>query len=179
MPRTSTQEHVMTTQQHRASLARRQTEGRLHPRLVERRRLAALAELFTDAARKPDALYALTRRDPRCKLPDEKLRTLIHEGIGTGVISRERLVRYRLFQLLDDLAQFPDEAPASDVLYVRLMAEQAEALEAQARAQGLPTPANREHAVRETREAVAIQSIACAAYEIGALATASDFPGIR
>jgi hypothetical protein len=168
---------MKTTQRHRAALASRHTVAGPDPRLVTRRRLVAFAELFTDAPRKPAALYALTRKEPRCQLPDEKEYQLIVEGIAAGTISRDRLVSYVLFKLMTLLALYPDQVDTSDVLYVRLMAEQAEALEAQARAHGLPTPANREHAVRETREEIAIASLACAAYEQGALAMANSFPG--
>lgn len=130
--------------------------GRVSPQIEERRRLVAFAELFADAPRKPDALHALTRREPRCQLPDEKQRSMIHDGIRAGVVSRERIVRYRATQLLDDLAQFGDtDADAVDVCYVRAMIEIAEAVEAQTVARALPTDANRLAAVRETREAVA------------------------
>jgi hypothetical protein len=160
---------MKATQHHRAALAGRPTEG-LHPRIAHRRRLSAFVELFTDASRKPDAVYAIQRKDPRVKLYDEREREIIHQGIKDGVISRERIVRYRLSQLLDDLAQFPHDVPVSDVVYVRLMAEQAEALEAQAIARALPTSANRDAAVRETKDAIAMQHIACVALEQGTFA---------
>lgn len=152
----------MSTEFHRADLAVRPTRVRSHPRIEWRRRLNALAELFLDVARKPDALYALTRRVPRCKLPDEKLRTMIHDGIRAGQISRARLIRYRAAQLQDDFAQFPDEASSQQVLYVQLMLEQAEAIEAQTVAYAMPTEGNRVAAVRETREAITIAELQCA-----------------
>jgi hypothetical protein len=158
----------MTTQLHRSRLAPRQTQQpprrrhQVDERLQYRRRLIALCDLFSDAPRKPDAIYALQRKEPRCQLPDEKLRSLIHEGIRDGKISRERLIRFRALQLIDDFQQFSDEATAEDVLYVRAMLEHAEAIEAQTIAHTMPNDSNRAAALRETRECIAMQELLCA-----------------
>ena len=138
-----------------------------HPRLVRRRRLAAFVELFNDAPRKPDALYELQRAEPRVKgLPDDRQREIIHDGIRAALISRERIIRYRAQQLLDDFRQFPDEASATDVTYTRLMLEEAEAIEAQTIAHALPTPSNIDAAIRETRELVAVAELECRILEL-------------
>lgn len=152
-----------TTEPNRRALASCRTPARITPRLEMRRRLVALVELFTDAPRKPAAIYDVTRRAPRCQLPDEKHRALIHDGIRAGLISRERIVRYRAQQLLDDFAQFPDEASAKDALYVRLMFEAADCVKAQTVAQGMPTEGNCLDAVRETRELIAVAELQCCA----------------
>lgn len=156
----------MATRHHMAPLARHQITIRGAPitaRLAERRRLVAFAELFQHAARKPDALYALTRKEPRCALPDEKQRQMIHDGIREGVISREQIIRYRATQLLDDLAAFPDAGSAAEALYVPMVREIAQALDAQTVAHGVPTPANQDTAVRESKEAIAVLELHCAA----------------
>jgi hypothetical protein len=156
----------MSTERSRANLAVRPLPERVHPKLTARRRLNALVELFADATRKPDAIHAQTRKQPRSTLPDERERTLIDEGIASGAISPERLIRYRLFQLQCDLAQFPSAAPQlEELIYVRLVREEAEAIEAQAIARALPTPANRADAVRESKEAVAALSLYVAAVD--------------
>lgn len=152
-----------STESHRAPLARRPIPTGISPQLEHRRRRNAFVELFTDAVRKPAAIYALTRKEPRCQLPDEKQRALIHKGIRDGVISRARVIRYRASQLLGDFAQFPDEAGAIDVLYVQAMVEVAEMVEAQTIARAMPTEGNRDVAVRESREAVAVVELHCAA----------------
>lgn len=85
-------------------------------RLEQRRRLVAFCELFSDASRKPDAIYDLQRSEPRCGLPDEKQRSLIHQGIREGYITRDRLIRYRLSQILDDLEQFGIQGEPADAL---------------------------------------------------------------
>jgi hypothetical protein len=151
----------MSTEQHGLRLATHPTQHRIDPRMQHRRRLAAFIELWADAARKPAAVYALTRKDPRCKLPDEKQRTMIHNGIRDGMIARARIIRYRAAQLLDDLAQFPEESCPNDLTYVQTMLETAEAIEALTIAKGMPTEANRVAAVRETREAIATSELHC------------------
>lgn len=142
-------------------------QGDVTERLAARRRLVAFVELFADAPRKPDAIYDLTRAEPRCQLPDEKKHRLIHQGIKDGVISRERLIRYRATQLLDDLAAFPDAGTPAEALYVPFMKELAEAVDAQTVARGVPTPANVDHAVRETREAIVVAEFRCHALARG------------
>lgn len=154
-----------------------------HPRVVRRRRLEAFLELFSDARRKPPVIYELQRAEPRVTtLPDDRQREIIHDGIRAGLIPRERMIRYRAQQLLDDLAQYPDETSASgapsEALYVRLMTETAEAVEAQTLAHAMPTEANRERAVRETQESAAIAELQCRVLEM----TPRTFPvpmGVR
>lgn len=134
-------------------------------RLSYRRRVVAFCELWQDAKRKPDAIYQLQRAEPRAKLYSERERQLIHDGIRAGMISRERLVRYRLTQLLDDLAQFPGSTPVTDHLYAAAMREVGQAVEAQTLAHALATDEARTTAIRETREAVAAQELLVASYE--------------
>jgi hypothetical protein len=158
---------MFSTTKRRATLARCPHRGEarepMDPRMVFRRRREAFVELFADASPKPKAVNAITRTDPRTKLYDERQRAIIHAGIRDGVISRERIIRYRAQQLLDDFAQYPDEGGSSrEQLYVRLMLEQAEAIEAQTVAHALPSEGNRLAAVRETREAIAIAELQCA-----------------
>jgi hypothetical protein len=151
-----------TTEQNRAPLARRPLADRIHPRLEMRRRLSAFVELFADAPKMPAALNNLTRAEPRTKLYDERQREVIHAGIRDGLICRERLIRFRASQLMDDFAQFPDEASAHVVTYVRLMLEEAEAVHAQTIAHAMPTPGNIDTAIRETKKLVAVAELECA-----------------
>lgn len=153
----------MSTEHQGSQLALRQTRHPISPRIEYRRRLVAFIELFADAVRKPDAIYALTRKEPRCRLPDDKQREMIHDGIREGMISRARIIRYRAAQLLDDLAQFPEESCPKDLLYIQAMIETAEMVEALTVAQGVPTETNRVTAVREAREAIATSELHCSA----------------
>lgn len=134
-------------------------------RLSYRRRVVAFCEMWQDAKRKPDAIYQLQRKDPRAKLYAERERKVIHDGIRAGLIPRARLIRYRLTQLLDDLAQYPGTAPTTDHLYAAAMREVAEAVEAQTMAHALPTDEHRTIARTQTREAVAAQELLVASYE--------------
>jgi len=152
----------MSTEHQGSRLAPRQTRHSISPRLEYRRRLVAFIELFADAVRKPQAIYDLTRREPRCQLPDEKQRAIIHQGIRDGVISRARIIRYRAAQLLDDFAQFPDESCPNDLLYVEAMIQTAEWVEAMTVAHGMPTEANRVCAVKEARDAIVAAELHCA-----------------
>jgi hypothetical protein len=152
------------TQFHRAALASRHSEP-VSPALAIRRRLVAFAELFTDAARKPDALYGLQRKEPRCQLPDEKQRTMIHDAIKAGTISPARIIRYRLFQLQDDLAQYSKPVELADVCYTHVAKELGEAVEALAVARMQPTPGNIDAARRESAEASVASSAFCGALD--------------
>lgn len=129
-------------------------------RLVCQRRKDAFVELFSNASRKPDALNELTRAEPRIKgLYDDRHRTLIHDGIRAGYITREQVIRYRASQVRDDLAAFPDARQADDTLFCALMTEAGEMVEAQVVARGQPTPENVERAVRETDEAISVAAM--------------------
>jgi hypothetical protein len=151
----------MSTEYQGSQLALRHTRHPISPRLEYRRRLVAFMELFADAVRKPAAIYALSRKEPRCRLPDDKQREIIHDGIRDGLISRARIIRYRAAQLLDDFAQFPEESGPKDLLFVEAMLQTAECVEALTVAHGLPTEANRIAAVRESREAIATTELHC------------------
>jgi hypothetical protein len=139
--------------------------ARLTDRLAASRRKDAFIALFVRYERKPDAIYELTRAEPRCQLPDEKQRALIHAGITDGMISRQQIIQYRAAQLIDDLAQFPDAHIVADAQYVPLMTEIAECAEALTVARGIPTPANIETAKREAAEAAAAIHLYSAARE--------------
>lgn len=125
-------------------------------------RKAAFLALYADAKRKPDDVYELSRAEPRCALPNEKERGMLHRDIRAGLIPRDRLVAYRRAQLLDDLAQYPDSAPATEVLHVELMTQTAEMVHACTVAEGMPTLANRRAKVKETRDVLALAAIVCA-----------------
>jgi hypothetical protein len=127
----------------------------LTDRLAASRRKDAFVALFARYERKPDAIYDLTRAEPRCQLPDEKQRALIHDGIRASVITREQIIQYRAAQLIDDLAQFPGAEAVADAQYIPLMTEIAECVEALALVRGVPTPTNVERARKEASEASA------------------------
>lgn len=135
--------------------------------IADRRRCVAFCELFSDAPRKPDFVYELQRRDRRHQLPDERQRRLIHDGIREGYISRERVIRYRAAQLLDDLAAFPSNTPANERLLAVMLREIGEAIEAHIVAEGTPSSENRAGAVREGRQAIALIERRNAALEQG------------
>lgn len=135
--------------------------------IADRRRCVAFCELFSDAPRKPDFVYELQRRDRRHHLPDERQRRLIHDGIREGYISRERMIRYRAAQLMDDLSAFPNDTPANERLLAVMLREIGEAIEKHVIAEGTPSFENRADAVREGREAVAILELRNAALEQG------------
>ena len=160
---------MLTTTNRRSPLARRHhIEPRwLHDHSVWRERRDQFAALFADAHPKPPEIIAITRAEPRTKLYDERQREIIHAGIRAGMISRERLIRYRAQQLLDDLAQFPAQASTGDVVYVRAMLETAEMVEAQTVAHAIPTETNRMTALRETREAIAVAELMCVILDQG------------
>jgi hypothetical protein len=125
-----------------------------------KQRRDAFVALFANAPRKPDALYELTRAEPRSVvIGDEKQRRLIHEGICAGYITREQVIRYRASQVRDDLAQFADARQADDTLFCALMTEAGEMVEAQVVARSMPTSSNVERAVRETDEAIAVAMV--------------------
>ena len=141
----------------------------VEPRLAHRRRLVAFAAMFSDAERQPQAVYGLTRKQPRVKLPDERERRIIHQAIRDGKTTPERVIHYRLFQLQDDLAQFDDSPALQDLLYLELVREQIEAIDAQSLAHAIPTPAHLDAAVRETEEASLVGRAFCALVRSGRL----------
>lgn len=148
-------------------------------RFALRRLRNALADVIRDPAalsgqRTPEPAYPwhdLTRETPRAALPFEKERAMLHAAIRQGCTTREKIVRYRAAQLLDDFAQFPDEGRALDVLYTNLVTEEAEAIEAQTIAHALPTETNREAAIRESREAIGVMELECKVLELYPLPT--------
>lgn len=143
-----------------ANLAVRQTPP-LTPAIARRRRTVAFYEMFADASRKPSSVYALTRKEPRRKPYDEREREVIHAGIRAGQITPEGLIRYRLAQIQDDLAQFSEAPLLEELLYLQLIREEAEALDAQSRAHALPTPDSIDAAVRETEDATLVGRVFC------------------
>jgi hypothetical protein len=86
---------------------------------------------------------------------------MIHEAIRAGATTPERVIRYRLAQMHDDLAQFAEAPLLEELLYVELIREQAEAIEAQSLLRALPTPAHRDAAIRETEQASVIGRVFC------------------
>lgn len=135
--------------------------------IAERRRRVAFCELFTDATRKPPFVYELQRRDPRHALPDARQHALIHEGIREGYITRERIIRYRAMQLLDDLAAFPNHTPANERLLAQMLREVGEGVESAIIAEGTPSIEHQTRAARELREAGAYCELYVATIERG------------
>lgn len=140
----------------RANLAIRRTVERVDPRVQLRRLQVAFIAIVHGARRMPDRWYGLTERNRTCSYPFEREREFIHEAIRNGCTSPDRVISYHLTRLQDDLAQFPEALDASEVLYRRLVTEQAEAIEAQTLAHALATEEARERAVRETEEAITL-----------------------
>jgi hypothetical protein len=138
-------------------------------RLTYITRRDAFVAVFANAPTKSRELIELTRSQPRCALPDEKQRRMIHTGIRAGYVTREQCVRFRLAQLIDDLGQFPAEGSAHETLYRLLMKETGEMVDWQTIARGTPTTENRARAVQETRENIAIEELQIAAMEHGAI----------
>lgn len=119
------------------------------------RRLEALQRLFVDAPRKPYELHELQCKHPKRLMPDEVLRTMIHEGIRAGHITREQVVAYRASQLIDDLSAFPGATNADDATYSALMHEVGDAVAAVTVHHGLPTAENHARMTKEALEAAA------------------------
>jgi hypothetical protein len=108
------------------------------------------------------AWYDVTRKDPRAALPCAKERAMIHAAIHESCTTPDAVIRYRLAQLHDDLAQF-DAAPLlEELLYVELIRGQADAIDAQTRAHAFGTPTLELLAIRETEEATVVQRAYCA-----------------
>jgi hypothetical protein len=124
--------------------------------IAARRRRVAFCELFHDAPRKPQFIYEQQRANPRVPLPDERQHQLIHDGIRAGLITRERIIRYRATQLLDDLASFPSDTPANERLLAVLMREIGEGAQWAVVAEGTPSAENRLRASQELKEAAAL-----------------------
>lgn len=159
---------MKATETRGANLAVRPTHP-IEPRLEKRRRRVAFVEIVADARRLPAAWYAHTRRDPRNKLPSERERELIHEAIRAGATTPERVIAYRLFQMRDDLAQFSETPALAELLYVQMIREEAEAIDAQSTAHALPTPAHLDTAVRETEKASLLGRAFCVLARSGRL----------
>lgn len=133
----------------------------LTERFAQLARRDAFVALFVGAKRKPDAIYDL--QQGKTKLPDERQRELIHEGIRAGYITREQVVNYRLAQTADDLAQFPTGYTPQEAIFVQCVTEFAEAMEKITLAATLPTETNVTNAIRETREALLVGELHVAA----------------
>jgi len=144
-----------TTEFPRANLAIRPMRDRVDPRLQLRRLQVAFVAIVHGAKRMPTRWYGLTERHRTVSFPFERERQFVHEAIQLGCTTPMQVMSWHLARLADDLAQFPDAPCVSDVCYIRLMAEQAEALEAQARARGLRTAEADAIALRESEEAIA------------------------
>jgi hypothetical protein len=153
-----------TTSRDSATLERRQSI-RIEPHRPDQQLRDMLHDVIKDptarTGQRTPALtgwrwHDLTRDDPRCDVPFGDERTMIHDAIRNGCTTRERVLRYHLARLQDDMAQFPDASvtPTSDVLFVLAMAEMAESMEAVAREHTMDTPENRRAAVKEASEVI-------------------------
>jgi hypothetical protein len=121
---------------------------------IERR--DAFLALFRNMPRKPDALYELTRaEDRRMQLPSEWERALIQQAIAQGHITETQIVEYCTAILNDFLAMYPEPARITEVTFTAFATETAEALEAQAKAATIGGAAAVQHAITQTREAIA------------------------
>jgi hypothetical protein len=163
------------------TLERRQPAAMLDPRMALRRLRGALAAVVTKYPEPAWPWEDNSRKTPRSPVPCEKERDMLSAAIRQGCTTRDRVLTYYLVRIQDSMAQFPDAAQftLSDILYVRAMAEQAEALEAQARARALPSPEHCDAAARETREAIGAQQLLCELYERGDALPFPPFPPIR
>lgn len=126
--------------------------------IAERRRRVAWCELWSDhPGEKPWFVADQRRADTAGRpLPDERHHRFIHDGIRDGAISRERIIRYRVTQLLDDLAAFATPAPANERLLAVLMRELGEGAQWAVVAEGTPSAENRLRASQELKEAAAL-----------------------
>lgn len=158
---------MKSTSHQGAPLARRQSAHRVEPRIAAQRLRVALQAVIADPSapsgqRTPEPEHFWhdnSREDPRAPLVCEKERAMLHAAIAQGCTSPMQIVSYYLTRLADSLNQFPEQLVVSDVLYVRLMAEEAEALEAQALARGLGTVEARAVAVRETQDVIGVAEL--------------------
>lgn len=153
----------MSTKLNQVHLAVHQTDPRPDPRMALRRMRVALAEVITQAPTSmADAWYDVSRKEPRAALPCAKERAMIHAAIADGCATPESVIRYRLFQMHDDLTQFGEAPLLEELLYVQMIQEQAEAIDAQSRAHALGTTTLELQAIRETEEATVLQRAYCA-----------------
>ena len=162
---------MKSTSHQRAPLARGHRDPRCDPRIAERRLRVALARVI-DGHAAPEPAYAWhdnSRTDPRAPLPCEKERAMLAAAIRAGATTRDAVLTYYLARIADTLAEFPDAhaVRTSDVLYVRAMAEIAEATEATMLAHTCPDAPHRERAVRELREAIECEELVAVAFERG------------
>ena len=163
------------------TLERRQPAAAIHPRMAEKRLRVALGAVATKYPEPNWPWEDNARKEPRAPLPCEKERDMLAAAIQQGLTTRDRVLTYYLARIADSMAQFPDAGrfALSDILYVRAMAEQAEALDAQARARAIPSPAHCDAAARETREAIGVQELLIEIYERGDALPFPPFPPIR
>lgn len=151
---------MKATSHHRPTLERRQSNAPpMDPRISERRlRVALHAVIARDGTQLTPApahpWHDLTRDEPRAALPCTREREMIHAAIRQGCTTPNQVLSYHLARIADDMAQFDDAPTVSDVCYVRLMAEQAEALEAQALARAFGTPEAEARAAIESEDAI-------------------------
>jgi hypothetical protein len=157
----------MPTNLHPAMLARRQSPEPVEPLLAARRLVIALANIPTRTPQPGHAWHDITRTDPRTAMPFAKERGMIHAAIKQGCTTPDRVIAYRLAQMKDDLAQFAEAPNFVELVYVQLVTEEAEAVEAQTLAHALPTAANRDAAIRETEEASTIARAYCSLVKSG------------
>jgi hypothetical protein len=184
MPQLSIGSSHMSTNHHRSPLERHQSNRRVHPRIAEKQLRVALHAVIVDGTapsgqRTPAATawrwHDLTRE--RCgALPCADERAMLADAIRSGCTTRGQVLTYFLARIGDAMAHFPDAdtVRTSDILYVRAMAEIAEAQESIALAHTLPSAETRAIASREGREAHQLLELVCTTYERG---DALQFPG--
>lgn len=145
----------MSTKLSTANLAVRQHHSRLDPRMAMRRLCVAFIGIVHGAKKMPATWYELTRKDRVVHFPFERERTFVHAAIREGATTPEKVVAWRMAQILDDLAQFRAAPSAQELIYVNVIREQVEAIDAQSKAHAHPNETHRDRAIRETEESIA------------------------
>lgn len=154
----------MSTNHQGLTLERHRPSNSAEPRMALRRLRVALHALIAypggqNTPRPESPWHDLTRNEPRATHPCEKERAMIAAAIRQGCTTPDQVLSYFLARLTDAMAEFPIEIRVSDVCFVRLMAEQAEALEAQALARGLGTDDAYTVAERETADLIPLAQL--------------------
>jgi hypothetical protein len=156
---------MMSTRTSAGSLATHQRAAAIDDRLAERRLRVALAEVIADAPSYPEPRWRwedVARTQPRSSMPFKREREMIHSAIREEKTTPEKVIRYYLARMADDLAQFAEAPLLEELIYLELIREEAEAIEWQSIFRANPTPANRDRMIRETEEGSLVGRVLCA-----------------
>lgn len=154
----------MSTRQIGLTLERQSNHAHIEPRHRLRRLRIALHALIAypggQNTPEPEApWHDLTRAEPRAAHPCEKERAMIAAAIRQGCTTPDAVLRYFIARLTDAMAEFPNNITVRDVCYVALIANEAEAVEAQTLARGLGTDEAHERAIRETADIIPLAQL--------------------